>query len=66
MHIILQCPRCGCRWWLDGAAADRRLRCRKCGLLFKVPCLDELPKATDVIKDAKNEIYVDDSGRTYG
>jgi len=35
-------------------------------LLFKVPCLDELPKATDVIKDAKNEIYVDDSGRTYG
>jgi hypothetical protein len=66
MHIILQCPRCNCRWWLDGAAADRRLRCRKCGLLLKVPHLDELPKATDVIKDAKNEVYVDDSGRTYG
>jgi len=66
MRIILHCSRCGCRWWLDAEAADRRLRCRKCGLLQKVPHLDELPKATDVIKDAKDEVYVDDRGRTYG
>jgi len=66
MRIILQCPRCGCRWWLDGAAADRRLRCRKCGLLMKVPRLDEVPKAAEVIEEAKNEVYVDDAGRTYG
>lgn len=66
MRIILQCPRCSSRWWLDGDAADRRLRCRRCELLLKVPRLDELPKAVEVIKDAKDEVYVDDNGRTYG
>ncbi|MGE5297118.1 MAG: hypothetical protein ACM3VT_20025 [Solirubrobacterales bacterium] len=67
MHIILKCPRCGCRWRLDDTAADRRLHCRKCRLLLKVPPLSELSKATDVIKDAKDtEVYVDPAGRTYG
>lgn len=66
MHIILKCPRCGYRWWLDVTAADRRLRCRKCLLLLKVPDLSELPEATRVMSDAQNELYVDDAGRTYG
>ena len=66
MHIIAQCPRCSYRWWLDAAAADRRMRCRKCLMLLKVPNLTEVPDATDVINQAKSKLYVDDTGRTYG
>jgi phage FluMu protein Com len=66
MHIILKCPRCGYRWWLDAGAADRRVRCRKCSLLLKVPHLGELPDATSVIEDAQSEVYVDDAGKLYG
>jgi hypothetical protein len=33
---------------------------------MKVPRLDEVPKATEVIEKARNEVYVDDAGRTYG
>ncbi len=66
MHIIARCPRCGYRWWLDGSAADRRVRCRKCHALLKVPDLKEVPDAAHVITDAKSEVYVDDTGKTYG
>jgi len=51
---------------LDSSAADRRINCRKCGKIFKVPNLDEVPKATKVIKQAKGTIYVDETGKTYG
>jgi len=66
MYIILKCPRCGYRWWLDAAAADRRLRCRKCSLLLKVPHLNELADAASIIQEARSELYVDDSGKLYG
>ena len=66
MQIIAQCPACGSAWLLDSSAADRRIRCRKCGRLFKVPKLDEVPKAVKVIKHAKSTIYVDEAGKTYG
>jgi hypothetical protein len=66
MHIIAQCPRCGQHWWLDATAADRRLRCRKCFMLLKVPNLTEVADAANVIDQAKSELYVDDTGRTYG
>ncbi len=66
MQIIAQCPACGSTWMLDSSAADRRINCRKCGKLFKVPKLDEVPKATKVIKQAKGTIYVDETGKTYG
>ena len=66
MHIIAQCPRCGYRLWLDAAAADRRLRCRKCFMLLKVPDLTELASAADVLSQAKSGIYVDDAGRVFG
>jgi hypothetical protein len=51
---------------LGAGAADRRIRCRKCRRLFKVPKLDEVPKAVKVIKQAKGDIYVDETGTTYG
>jgi len=66
MQIIIQCPHCGHRWWLAADAADRRLRCRKCSTLFKVPDLTEVPNATRVITSAASNLYVDDTGRTYG
>ena len=66
MYIIARCPRCGYRWWLDAAAADRRMRCRKCYRLLKVPDLTEVPEAAEIVSQAKSEVYVDDSGRTYG
>jgi hypothetical protein len=47
-------------------AADRRVRCRKCSALLKVPDLTELPNATRIITRAASELYVDDTGRTYG
>ncbi len=66
MQIIAKCPACRCAWQLESSAADRRIKCRKCGKLFKVPKLEEVPKATKMIKQAKGAIYVDETGKTYG
>ena len=66
MHIIARCPRCGYRWYLNGAAADRRLRCRKCFRMLKVPDLAEVPAALNVISQARSDVYVDETGGTYG
>ena len=66
MEIIAKCPGCCKTWRLDGSVADRRIRCRGCGRLFKVPKPDEVPKAAEVIERAKGTIYVDETGKTYG
>ena len=66
MQIIAQCPKCGHNWLLDSAGADRRIRCQRCRRLFKVPKLEDVPKAVKVIKQAKGTIYVDQNGKTYG
>jgi predicted Zn finger-like uncharacterized protein len=66
MQIIAQCPRCGTTWLLDSSAADRRIRCPKCNKLFRIPSLEEVPKATKIIRGAKGTIYVDETGKTYG
>lgn len=66
MKIIAQCPGCGNCWLLGEEAADRRIRCKNCRKLFRVPNLADVPKAINVIKGAKGTIYVDEAGRTYG
>jgi len=66
MQIISQCPLCGYSWLLDDSSADKRIRCKNCHKLFKVPNLEDVPKATSVIKNAKGTVYVDEAGRTYG
>ena len=66
MQIIARCPKCNYTWELEGCAADRRLSCRKCGRLFKVPKLDDIPKAKDVIIQARGDVYVDETGKTFG
>ncbi len=66
MQIIAQCPGCGNNWLLNGSSADKRVRCCKCNRLFKIPKLEEVPKAVKVIKSAKGTVYVDEAGNTYG
>jgi len=66
MQIIAKCPACGNSWLLDGSAADRRIKCRKCHRLFKIPKLEEVPKAVEIIKKTKGTVYVDENGKTYG
>jgi len=66
MQIIAHCPECGSRQRLDATAADRRIRCRKCRKLFRIPSLEEIPKATEAIRRAKGAVYVDENGKTYG
>jgi len=66
MQIIAKCPQCGTPWLLDQIAVDRRLKCRKCKKIFKVPRLEEVPKAIKVIQQTKGAIYVDEKGKTYG
>ena len=66
MDIIAQCPKCASTWRMDADNADKRIRCPKCRLLFKIPRLDEIPKAVEVIKGTKSNVYVDKSGKTYG
>jgi predicted Zn finger-like uncharacterized protein len=66
MQIIARCPRCGSAWMLDGASADRRVRCPGCGRLFKVPALADVPKAARILDEAKGSLFVDEEGKTYG
>jgi predicted Zn finger-like uncharacterized protein len=66
MQIIAQCPRCGSSWLLDEDAADKRIKCLNCLRLFKVPPLEDVPRAVKVIKNANGTVYVDESGKTYG
>ena len=66
MQIIARCPGCGDNWLLEAAAADRRIKCPNCRRLFKIPKLEDVPKATRIIENAKGTIYVDQDGKTYG
>jgi len=66
MQIIAKCPVCKSSWMLDEKHQDRRIKCKKCGQIFRVPHIDEIPKAADVIKESKSSIYVDESGNTFG
>ena len=66
MQIIAQCPNCSNNWLLDADAAGKRKRCPRCHRLVKIPGIEEVPKATRVIKQAKGTIYVDQDGKTYG
>lgn len=66
MQIIAKCPKCSANWVLSEGSADKRIRCRRCGRLFKVPRLNELPQATSLINQAKGTIYVDETGKTFG
>jgi uncharacterized Zn finger protein len=66
VKIIAKCPGCGRGWLLKEQAVDCRVRCRYCGVLFKVPQLEEMQSAAEIVKRAKGEIYVDQDGKTYG
>jgi DNA-directed RNA polymerase subunit RPC12/RpoP len=66
MQILAKCPKCGQILQLSLEAADRRITCPKCYSLFKVPDLEHLEKALEVIKDAGGTVFVDQDGNVYG
>ena len=66
MFIIAKCPHCGYRWWLDAAAVDRRVRCRKCQRLLRIPSTQEVSEAVSIVTEAKSAVFVDDAGHTFG
>ena len=66
MQIIARCPRCTSQWVLSSDMADTRQVCPKCRRLFKVPHLDEMPRAADLIRQAQGALFVDKQGKTYG
>lgn len=66
MEIIAKCPGCKQASRLESRAVDKRIRCPRCARLFKVPDLDELNKAVEIIRNAKGPIYVDEEGEIYG
>ena len=66
MQILAKCPRCGQILQLSSAAADRRITCPRCYALFKVPDLEHLQKAMEVIKNAGGTVFVDQDGNVYG
>ena len=66
MQIIAKCPACNTTWLLDERNQDKRVKCKKCGRIFRIPIIDEIPKAANVIKRAKANVYVDEFGNTFG
>ena len=66
MQILVKCPKCGQRFYLNEQDVDKRKRCLRCRRLFKVPKLDQLDKALKVLDQANNDVFVDEQGKTYG
>jgi len=65
MQIRSQCPKCGHIRYLDGQAADRRIRCVHCRHLYSVPSLENLSRAKQIIDRTKSQLHVDEEGNTY-
>ena len=65
MQIRIQCPKCGKIEYYEEHAADKRIRCPACYLLFSVPSLDTFPKAKYIIEHSKSHLYVDEEGNTF-
>ena len=66
MQIIAKCPICKISWQLDGDNADKRVKCIRCKKRFRIPKLEDVPKAKSVIEEVKGTIYVDEEGKIFG
>jgi DNA-directed RNA polymerase subunit RPC12/RpoP len=66
MQIIAKCPKCKAGLLLESIAADRRITCRQCGLLFKVPKLEDVSKAVTIMETAAGTVYADKDGKIFG
>lgn len=66
MKICVKCPRCCHTLLLPSIAADRRLTCPKCFILFKVPALEELSDAVEALKSTRGNVFVDEKGNRFG
>ena len=65
MQIVAKCSRCAKQILLGSDAQDRRITCPRCKCLFKVPKLNQIPKAAEIIEQAKSHVYVDKNGNTF-
>lgn len=65
MKILAKCPACGRILELELEDADKRKRCAMCGRMFKVPRLDKLQKAMEIIETASGAVFVDENGRVF-
>ncbi|MCF7954398.1 MAG: hypothetical protein K9M75_01215 [Phycisphaerae bacterium] len=66
MKICVKCPRCNDRILLSSHAADRRITCPKCLILFKVPAMEELGDALSAIEGTRGGVFVDGKGNCFG
>jgi len=66
MKMSVKCPRCNDRILLTSSAADRRITCPKCLILFKVPAMDELGDALRAIEGTHGGVFVDEKGNCFG
>lgn len=66
MKLLAKCPKCAQNIELTIDMADKRVRCRRCRNMFKVPDMGNLNKAMKILKKAKTTIYVDQDGKIYG
>lgn len=66
MRIIARCPRCMSQWILPSDMADTRQVCPNCRRLFKVPHLNDIPRAAELMRQAQTRLFVDQQGKTYG
>ena len=66
MKLLAKCPECTHSLSLDADMADKRVRCPQCNRMFKVPDMENLDKAVNIIRKAKSQIHVDQDGKIYG
>ena len=66
MKLLAKCPKCLQKLELTANMADKRIRCPKCHELFKVPDIQSLNKAIEIIANARAQVYVDQDGKIYG
>ncbi len=66
MRLLARCPDCGFEMTLLLEDADKRKRCRRCGRLFKVPTVEQMRMAIDLLEQAHSKVYVDEKGNVYG
>lgn len=66
MRLLAKCPVCGTVAELTLEHADKRIRCRICRRLFKLPDSSTLRRALDRLSGAASDVFVDEQGNLYG
>lgn len=65
MKIQAKCPRCLLSQDFALEKAGKRVRCAACRKIFKIPTVEVLSKALDIVESAAGTVYVDQDGNVY-